>query len=103
MKARYPSEHEAINAREWPGTRQICARCGDATGRCEEDSIDVPNFGPVCEVCDSELRCTACEGEGAVQVMCDARGRPDYLSGQPSGFYESCQVCDGTGSRTEVA
>ena len=50
-KARTPSEHEAINAREWPGTRQICEICGDATERCEEDAIYIDDLGPLCPDC----------------------------------------------------
>ena len=46
------SEHLAWNARHWPGTRQLCFRCGNETGRCEEDSID-RDGGPVCEECYS--------------------------------------------------
>lgn len=43
-------EHEAWNARHYPGTRQLCSRCGNETDRCEEDSLDIGD-GPVCEVC----------------------------------------------------
>lgn len=50
MKALSQCEHQRINAREWPGTRQICSECGEPTGRCEEDQIDGP-YGPVCEAC----------------------------------------------------
>jgi hypothetical protein len=51
-------EHARINAREYPGTRQLCCVCGEPTGLCEEDSIYLePEFehqsplGPLCEEC----------------------------------------------------
>jgi hypothetical protein len=47
-----PSEHEAINAREYPGTRQLCVICEQPTGRCEDDSIYInDDIGPVCLDC----------------------------------------------------
>lgn len=30
MKARSQDEHRRINAREWPGTRQLCVECVEA-------------------------------------------------------------------------
>lgn len=35
------SEHEAINAREYPGTRELCCACCEPTGRAGrgDDSI----------------------------------------------------------------
>ena len=72
-------EHEKINRREYPGTREICCICEDPTGRAGrgEDSIycdmkenfelyDCPfkpflesmkgkELGPVCEDCYGEL------------------------------------------------
>jgi len=47
-------EHEAWNARHYPGTRQLCAKCDEPTGRCEEDSIFSGDIGPLCESCYSE-------------------------------------------------
>jgi hypothetical protein len=47
----YPHEHEAHNATHYPGTRQLCVRCDDPTGRCEEDSIYVDDEGPLCPDC----------------------------------------------------
>ena len=47
-------EHEAWNARTYPGTRQLCVRCGEPTGRCEEDSLyadEGGEIGPLCEEC----------------------------------------------------
>ena len=45
-----PAEHDAINAREYPGTRQLCSICGEPTGRCEDDTIQGKS-GPLCEDC----------------------------------------------------
>jgi len=50
----HQSEHEAWNARNYPGTRQMCAKCDDPTGRCEEDAMYVGEVGPLCESCYSE-------------------------------------------------
>jgi hypothetical protein len=52
MVARTQAEHAAINAREYPGTRQLCALCDEPTGRCEEDAIyDSLGNGPMCPEC----------------------------------------------------
>jgi hypothetical protein len=99
MTARYPSEHERINAREYPGTRQLCARCDDPTGRCEEDAIYAGEYGPLCEVCEHELRCDHCDGAGEIQVKRNSRGQQDYLTGSPTGRYKECEVCGGVGYR----
>lgn len=46
------AEHEAIKAREYPGTRQLCERCGEPTERCEEDAIYTDSGeGPLCIEC----------------------------------------------------
>ena len=54
-KALLPHEHNAINVREYPGTRQMCVVCDTPTGRCEEDAwhddIDDGEGGPYCERC----------------------------------------------------
>ena len=41
MVARSQSEHESINRRQYPGTRELCCLCGEPTGRAGrgEDSI----------------------------------------------------------------
>ena len=50
-------QHEAINAREYPGTRQICIECDDSTGRCEDDTLSVGDHqSPLCEDCYSRLK-----------------------------------------------
>ena len=44
--------HEAWNARNYPGTRQLCCDCDEPTGRCEEDSMYADDdHGPLCEPC----------------------------------------------------
>lgn len=49
--------HRAINARHYPGTRQLCVVCDAPTGRCEEDSLELPDgTTPVCEACRDEAR-----------------------------------------------
>lgn len=58
---RHHHEHEAINAREFPGTRQLCSLCEQPTGRCEEDSIyadydEDHELGPICEECRDSFR-----------------------------------------------
>lgn len=51
IRALSQNAHEAINARHYPGTRQLCVECDAPTGRCEEDSIYVEDAGPLCEEC----------------------------------------------------
>ena len=55
-KALYPEEHEAWNARHYPGTRQLCSVCDEPTGRCEEDTMSVGDGGPLCESCWNERK-----------------------------------------------
>lgn len=31
--------HERWNAAHYPGARQLCVRCDEPTGRCEEDAM----------------------------------------------------------------
>lgn len=52
MVAKTQDEHARINAREYPGTRQLCIECNEPTGRCEEDDIwTEEGHGPLCEEC----------------------------------------------------
>lgn len=51
MVAYTQDEHNRINAREYPGTRQLCCQCEEPTERCEEDSIYIDDLGPLCEIC----------------------------------------------------
>lgn len=51
-KALDQETHAKINAREYPGTRQLCSICDEPTGRCEEDSLNHPiTEDPLCEAC----------------------------------------------------
>lgn len=68
------SAHEAWNARNDPGTRQLCVECESETGRCEEDSIYVGDCGPLCAKCGQKLSSDLDEPE------------PEPL----------CPTCDGT-------
>jgi ferredoxin len=44
--------HEKYNATTYPGTRQLCIKCGDPTERCEEDAIySEGGEGPLCLGC----------------------------------------------------
>ena len=85
MKARSQSEHEAINRREYPGTRQLCERCGDPTERCEEDSIYTDS------------------GEGPLCVGCyDTANNPlTHLDARPDRICERAATCDRRNSDNE--
>lgn len=59
QKPRTQSEHEAINRREYPGTRQLCIVCLMPTGRCEDDSLFTEDgMGPLCPECYNEIEAT---------------------------------------------
>ena len=45
------SAHEQWNARQYPGTRQLCSECDAPTGRCEDDTLSHEESGPLCEDC----------------------------------------------------
>lgn len=46
------SDHEQWNATHYPGTRQLCCKCEEPTGRCEDDSIYTEDEdGPLCPDC----------------------------------------------------
>lgn len=49
-------QHRAINARHYPGTRQLCSECDQPTGRCEENSLYAHDMGPLCEQCYEQAR-----------------------------------------------
>ena len=75
MVARTQAEHDAINAVEYPGTRQLCVCCDSPTGRCEEDSIFLPpkdpngnGLGPLCEECCDAYLVPNVELTGSGQV-----------------------------------
>lgn len=53
------SQHEAWNAKHYPGTRQLCSECDSPTGRCEEDSMylgEDRERGPLCEECYTKAK-----------------------------------------------
>jgi len=45
------NEHKRWNVRIYPGTRQICNKCEEPTGKCEEDSVFDEVGNPICEEC----------------------------------------------------
>lgn len=47
----HQSEHETWNAKHYPGTRQLCSRCDEPTGRCEDDTLWSKDEQPLCETC----------------------------------------------------
>jgi len=60
--------HAAWNASHYPGTRQLCAECGEPTGRCEDDSLyNEYEQGPLCECCYNGL--------SFMPVHCDGCGK----------------------------
>ena len=64
MKAISQDEHAIINAREYPGTRQLYSKCDQPTGRCEEDSILDEDGNVLCEdCCPMEIIWTNCADE----------------------------------------
>lgn len=59
VRALSQNVHEAINARHYPGTRQLCVTCDEPTGRCEEDGIFIDDLGPLCEACRDQAEQSA--------------------------------------------
>ena len=55
-------EHEAYNASHYPGTRQLCTKCGEPTGRCEEDAMFDEDGNALCEVCYAPNETSAADG-----------------------------------------
>jgi len=53
--AMHQSEHEAWNANNYPGTRQLCSMCEKPTGRCEDDTLLNEDNEPICEECYKEV------------------------------------------------
>ena len=48
-------DHEQWNATHFHGTRQLCCRCEEFTGCCEDDSIyTFAGEGPMCLACWQE-------------------------------------------------
>lgn len=83
--------------------RERCVECDAFTGRAGrgEDSLYFPDdLGPLCRDCWRDLVCVTCDGDGQVQIMRNARGEVDYITGAPSGEYADCEHCNGTGHRS---
>lgn len=47
----HQNEHESWNAKNYPGTRQICFVCYEPTERCEEDAFWSEEGNPLCREC----------------------------------------------------
>lgn len=47
----HQQDHEAWNARNYPGTRQMCIACDEQTGHCEEDANWNDEGQPLCDEC----------------------------------------------------
>jgi hypothetical protein len=56
-------EHAAWNASNYPGTLQICCKCDEPTGNCEEDATTDDDGNPYCYDC--AVGCGIIEGEQA--------------------------------------
>ena len=50
-RAMAQSEHESWNDRNYPGTLEICCKCDEPTGNCEEDNIIADDGNPYCHSC----------------------------------------------------
>ena len=49
--AMHQDEHERWNAKNYPGTLQLCSKCGEPTERCEEDAFWNEEGEPLCQDC----------------------------------------------------
>ncbi len=50
-RARTQKEHQIYNRYNYPGTRQLCSQCDEATERCADDTIWSKDGFPLCENC----------------------------------------------------
>lgn len=50
-RAMTQDEHARWNAQHWPGTRQMCAACGEPTSFCEDEGYYRDDGEPLCEAC----------------------------------------------------
>lgn len=57
-------EHEDWNAKNYPGTKQLCAICELPTGNCEEDSLYDKDEKVVCFKCYAEEQSINKFGQG---------------------------------------
>lgn len=44
-------DHNNWNRNNYPGTLQLCSKCGSSTGRCEDDTLCLEDGEPLCEEC----------------------------------------------------
>lgn len=69
-------DHESWNAKNYPGTRQMCGICDEPTGHCEDDSTFDAEGRPLCDDCRKECpQCGEATGilkEGYCVSCCDA-------------------------------
>jgi hypothetical protein len=49
------SEHAEWNENNYPGTLQLCSKCDEPTGRCEEDSMNDDDGNCYCKECYTEV------------------------------------------------
>jgi len=52
-------EHVKWNAEHYPGTRQLCSKCEEPTGKCEDDAIFSDEGEPICEDCYDQEKAEA--------------------------------------------
>ena len=92
MKPRTQTEHNHINAQEYPGTRQLCIDCGDETERCEEDSFYTDaGHGPLCANC-WEFACLTEKAKRLDAVIEFAATVRRETKTEPEGGHKSPQV-----------
>jgi hypothetical protein len=51
-------QHESWNENNYPGTLQLCCKCEEPTGRCEEDQIVDDDGSTYCYSCYVENNAT---------------------------------------------
>lgn len=71
----HQDEHERWNAAHYPGTRQLCSKCDEPTGRCEEDSIYRNGEGPLCEECAKSYNAAMSDCAGGKHRLQDEDGQ----------------------------
>ncbi len=77
-------EHTRWNNSHYPGTRQLCCKCEEPTGNCEEDALYTDDeIGPLCETCYDFL-----EEQNGSKLSPDDVTKCTMLSGE-----DCCQAC----------
>lgn len=77
-------EHEKWNLKNYPGTRQVCALCGEPTGNCEENAFYSKS---------GEILCEKCYEKDVKMKECDKR----HGTGYKEDGKEYCSFCEGYG------